>query len=371
MMESIGFLTVKDLLTQPVTVSPTESVSRAIGLLRGSNAYEVFLAERNEFKGLVTVRDILKVSNITSARISSLMSRVPQLSGDDTVSKAARIMTDHRIRAIPVLDKGRIIGQLTATSICEHMSQRGKMNLTAAGIMTPNPTSLREDELVSKARTVMIQKNIDHLPVVGHSRIAGMLTSDAIVFRLTPPERIARESIVAEERRRLDVKVSGLMATDPLLSTPDADVSQVIEQMRRRRTTYSLVALWDELQGIITYRDCVKLLAEPAKETLPISVVGLPEDPFEAEAARAKFERVVKRLTKSLPDLLEARSVIKTFEKAGHRSRYEVEVELITSRKRTFYSLSGRSLPEMYDELSGRMKRLTTKKPKPRKERIR
>ena len=370
MMKNIGSLAVKDLLTPPVTVSPTESVSKAIGLLRESNAYEVLVVQENEFKGLVTIRDILKVSNITSARISNLTTRIPQLSEDDTVSKAAKIMTDHRIRAIPVLDKGRLIGELTAISICERMSEQGRLNLTAAGIMTPNPLSLREDDSVSKARTMMIQENIDHLPVIDHRRIAGILTSDAIVFRLTPPERIARESIVAEEQRRLDVKVSGLMASDPVLSTPNLDVSEVIEAMRRRRTTYSLVALWDELQGIITYRDCVRLLAEPAEETLPISVVGLPEDPFEAEAARAKFERVVRRLAKSLPDLLEARSVIKTFEKAGRRSRYEVEVDLITSRKRTSYSLSGRSLPEIYDELSARMKRLTTKKRKPARGRI-
>lgn len=369
-MESIGSLTVKELLTQLVTVSSAEPVSRAIGLLRRSNAYEIFVVEKNELRGLVTVRDILKVSNITSARISTLMTKVPQLSGDDTVSNAARIMTDYRIRAIPVLDKGKLVGQLTAASICEHMSQRGKLNLAAAAIMTSNPTSLEENDPISKARTVMIQRNIDHLPVLRQKKIAGMVSSDSIVFRLTPPERIARESIVAEEQRRLDMQVSGLMSTDPVTSSPDTDVSQVIEQIRRRRTTYSLVALWDELQGIITYRDCIRLLAEPTRETLPISIIGLPEDPFEAEAAKAKFERVVKRLARSLPDLLEARSVIKTSEKAGRISRYEVEVDLIRARKTKSYSLSGRSLPEIYDELSDRMKRLTTKKTKPRKKRF-
>jgi CBS domain-containing protein len=368
MMERIGSLAVRQLLTQPVIVSSTESVSRAIGLLRRSNAYEIFVMEKNEVKGLVTIRDILKVSNIAE-RISTLMTRVPQLSGDDTVSKAARIMTDYRVRAIPVLDRGKLVGELTAASICRHIPERGKMNLTAAAIMTSNPTSLREDDPISKARTVMVQRNIDHLPVLHQKEIVGMLTSDAIVFRLSPPERIARESIVAEEQRRLDMKVTALMATDPATCSPDTDVSQVVEQMGTRPTTYSLVVLWDELQGIITYRDCVKLLAEPTTETLPISIVGLPEDPFEAEAAKVKFEHVVKRLAKSLPDLLEARSIIKMSKKAGHTSHYEVEVELITSRRTTSYSLSGRSLPEIFDELSNRMKRLTTKKPKPRKER--
>jgi hypothetical protein len=129
------------------------------------------------------------------------------------------------------------------------------------------------------------------------------------------------------------------------------------------------VALWGELQGIITFRDCVKLLAEPREESLPISIVGLPEDPFEAEAAKAKFETVVKRLARSLPDILEARSVIKASERTGHRRRYEVKVELITPGKTMSYGLSGWNLPEVFDELSERMKRVTTKKPKPRRER--
>jgi hypothetical protein len=86
--------------------------------------------------------------------------------------------------------------------------------------------------------------------------------------------------------------------------------------------------------------------------------------------AKAKFERIVRRLAKSLPDLLEARSVIRTSEKTGGRRRYEVEVSLVTPSKTTSFSSAGWSLPEIYDELSDRMKRLTTKKPGKRRPRI-
>lgn len=282
------------------------------------------MVEKKRVIGMVTIRDILRVKDITTSKVSTVMTHVPQLTKDETVSKAARIMTDHRIRAIPIVESGRLAGQVTAASICDQLSRRSTLNLTAAAIMTPDLISLREDDLVSKARTLMVQKSIDDLPVFRQREIAGIVTSDAIVFRMSPPERIARESIVAEEQRRLNLRVSGTMATEPVISGPDTDVSRVIEQMGKRRTTYSLVALWGELQvnyGIITYRDCVKLLAEPHEESLPISIVGLPEDPFEAEAAKAKFEMVVKRLARSLHDILEARSVIKASERAGHRRR--------------------------------------------------
>jgi len=361
MISRIGSLSVNELLTRPVVLSPTDQLHRAIGLLKRTKSYEIFVAEDDEVKGLLTIRDVLRAKNIASSRISSLLTQVPHLSRDDTVSTAARIMTDHRVRSAPVLEDGKLIGQITASSICSRMSEERKLNVNASTVMTSNPISLREDDSVAKARTVMIQRNIDHLPVLRQREIAEVVTSDGIVFRMTPPESITPESITSEKQAPLDIKVSGLMA-EPVISAPDADVCHVIEEMRRRETAYSLVALWGELQGIVTYRDCIKLLAEAPRPSLPISIVGLPEDPFEAETAKRKFETVVKRVSRSLPDLLEARSVIKTSERAGQRHRYEVEVELITPRKTTSFGASGWSLPEIFDELSDRMKRVTTKK---------
>jgi CBS domain-containing protein len=369
MASHVGFLTVNELLTQPVVLSPAEHVHRAIGLLEKMRTYELFVVEKGEVKGLLTIRGVLKTRSIAGSKVSSLITRVPHLSRNDTVSTAARIMTDYRVRAVPIVEDGKLAGQIAASSICERMAQERKLNVKASALMTPDPVFLREGDSVAKARTVMTQRNIDHIPVLRERKIAGVVTSDAIVFRMAPAESITPESITSEKQARLDVSVSGLIA-EPVISTLDADVCQVIEEMRRRGTAYSLVALWDELQGIITYRDCVKLLTETAEPSLPISIVGLPEDPFEAESAKRKFETVVKRLARSLPDLLEARSVIKTSVRAGQRHRYEVEVELITPRKTTSFSASGWSLPEVFDELSDRMKRVTTKKRGPRKERL-
>jgi len=370
-MSTLSSLKVDGILTKPLTVDLAEPVSKAIGILKRSEAYEVLAVEKNLVAGLVAIRDILRVKDIRTSKVSNVMTRVPLLSRNETIAKTARMMTEHRVRTLPVVENRRLIGQITARAICDRIAEQRRLDLTAASIMTPDPVSLKEDDLVSKARTVMITRSIDHLPVLGGREVMGIVTSDAIVFRMTPPERIAPESIVGEEQRRLDLRVSGMMTADPTVSAPDTDIRQVIEQMRNRGTAYSLVALWGELQGIITYRDCVKILAEPREESLPISIVGLPDDPFEAEAAKEKFERVVKRLARSLHDIIEARSVIKESERAGHRRRYEVKVELVTPRKTLFYELSGWNLAELFDELSERMKRITVKKPGSRKERRR
>jgi CBS domain-containing protein len=361
MSSRVGSLSINELLSQPVVLSPAEEVHRAIGVLKRTKSYEIFAVEQGQVKGLLTIRDVLRAKSVAGSRISSLLTRTPHVSRNDVIGTAAKIMTDYRVRSVPVLENGKLVGQVTASSICGRLSEEGRLNVNASTVMTSNPTSLGVDESAAKARTVMIQRNIDHLPVFRGREIAGVVTSDAIVFRMTPSESITPESIASEKQARLGVKVSGLM-TEPVIATPDADVCQMIEEMRRREATYSLVALWGELQGIVTYRDCIKLLAEAPKPSLPLSIVGLPDDPFEAEAAKRKFETVIKRVSRSLPDLLEARSVIKTSERPGQRHRYEVEVELITTRKTTSFGASGWSLPEVFDELADKMKRVTTKK---------
>ncbi|MCX8191209.1 MAG: hypothetical protein N3F06_00185, partial [Nitrososphaerales archaeon] len=140
----------------------------------------------------------------------------------------------------------------------------------------------------------------------------------------------------------------------------------IIEKMATGRTC-TIITLLDEIQGVITQRDIIKLLMRGKEATtkIPIYMVGLPEDPFEAEAAREKFNRVVALLRRSLPSIEEASSVIKSKDVGGRR-RYEVSVSLKTPYKTFNYTQTGWELPQIFDELTDRMKRILSMKPKKR-----
>lgn len=111
MASHIGFLTVNELLTHPVILSPAEHVHRAIGLLEKMRTYELFVVEKGEVKGLLTIRGVLKTRSIAGSKVSSLITRVPHLSRNDTVSTAARIMTEYRVRAVPIMEDGKLTGR--------------------------------------------------------------------------------------------------------------------------------------------------------------------------------------------------------------------------------------------------------------------
>jgi hypothetical protein len=116
------------------------------------------------------------------------------------------------------------------------------------------------------------------------------------------------------------------------------------------------------------------LLAELEPEAdVPVFIVGLPDDPFEAEATKAKFRRIVNQLRRVFPDILECRSVIKSkFSRPGKdRGRYEVTVQIRTSKDSYTYSEEGWELPAIYDVITDRLKRLMTHKQSPRRRRER
>jgi CBS domain-containing protein len=353
---------VGSLRTAPVTVLSTTPVSKLIGTLKETGSYEAFVTEASKI-GMVTMRDLLKVRNVSTRKISTLITHVPKLSSTTKVGEAARIMSDYRIRALPIVDENEFTGIIQAKSILEAMRDSEPKSYTADKVMTSHPVTVNASVSIMKARNLMIRRDIDHLPVMGTKGLEGMLSSNRIVFNMVPPESLRRDTRIPESQSRFDMPVKALMDPDPICCNADEKVRQVLDQMSQRKADYCLVKLWDELHGIITYRDMISLLVEKTESSVPVYMVGLPKDPFEAEAAKAKFIRIVNALSRSFPSIEEARSKIKSEGREGkERRRYEVSVVIKTAKRVYSYSEAGWDLPAIYDTISSRLKRLLTKK---------
>jgi CBS domain-containing protein len=361
------------LVSSLVESSADSNLTKIVGLLRERGVYEVFVPEATRC-GMICARDILKTNNIETTKISAVMSYIPTLERDALVSEAARLMADYRVRAVPISEGRKIIGQVNCGSILLELKGKLGADIRLASLATKDPITLDDTAPVGKARELMVRKRIDHLPVTTRGRIAGVITSFQIVTSMAPPERVGSKSMKPETRHNLEYLVSDAMERDPLTCSPETSAEQALGMMLKSARTCILVTQWEELQGIATQRDFMTLLteAEPEPE-VPVFMVGLPEDPFEAEATKAKFKRTISQLHRSFPDMLEARSVIKSkFTKPGReRGRYEVTIHIKTPRNAYSYSEGGYELPVIYDLITDRLKRLITQKQKSRRMRER
>jgi len=363
-LESIDSL-ISDLVNLP---AGGDSLWKIVGLFKERGGYEVFFPERTRC-GMISVRNLLRTTNLESAKPSTLMTYVPVISKEAHVADAARLMTDYRIRSIPVSDGHKIVGKIDCSTLLRGLKGKIGSELKISSLSTANPTTIEADASGAKARDLMVRKRIDHLPVIENKREVGILTSSHLVSGLIPAERVGSNSMRPQVKGSLDFPVKAVMDQTPLTFPPETSVEQALDALLKASKTCILVLQWEELQGIATQRDFMALLAQKEPEPeVPAFIVGLPEDPFESEATKAKFKRVVNQLHRVYPDIIEARSVIKSKFKTGkERGRYEVNVQIRTPRDSYTYSEEGWELAAIYDVITDRLKRLITQKQKPHK----
>ena len=98
------------------SISPDATVFDAIDLMADKNIGALLVIEADKLVGILTERDYTrkvalkgKVSKQTAVR-EILSGNVIQVTPDHTIEECMRLMTDHRVRHLPVLDGDRILG---------------------------------------------------------------------------------------------------------------------------------------------------------------------------------------------------------------------------------------------------------------------
>lgn len=352
--------------SRPLIASPTSSLPEIIGILEKNDANEVFI-EHGDKVGVVTIRDVLRASEISGMRASSLMTIVPKLSPSDAVEKAAAFMSDYRLRALPTGEK-KIDGAVTVQSICKALLPIEEFRrIKIDKLMKKDPITIGKSESASKARSIMVEHSVDHLPVTDSGKVCGILLSNQVVLSMFPKGKLEQGMFSGEATKYSSIKASELMDANILVCEPDERASDVLERMIEQDKTYALMKQWDELQGIATYRDFVALLVKPEKPDFPAYIVGLPDDPFEANLAQAKFFKEAKALRRSFPEIEEIRATIRTRSVPSGKQRYEIGVSIEARGKIHTFSAEGWDLPVAFEGLQDKMKRILTQRPDKRK----
>ena len=102
---------------------------------------------------------------------------------DATVFEALEMLSDGKIGAVLVMEKGRLVGILSERDYTRKVALEGKSskNLTVREIMTSNVLCVRPDSTNEECLALMSSKNIRHLPVVNGSEVIGMLSMRDLV----------------------------------------------------------------------------------------------------------------------------------------------------------------------------------------------
>jgi CBS domain-containing protein len=119
-----GILLVSEIMSENVrTVRPNSTVTEIVRKMNKFEIGSVVVVEGEKPVGIITERDILRrVLEVTLAseamKAKEIMSAPLITVGDQsTVDEAVRIMVDKRIKKMPVVHEGKLVGIVTSTDV--------------------------------------------------------------------------------------------------------------------------------------------------------------------------------------------------------------------------------------------------------------
>jgi CBS domain-containing protein len=119
-----GALLVRDVMSENVrTVRSNSTITEAVRKMNKFEIGSVVVVEGDRPIGIITERDILRrVLEVTmgaeAMKAKEIMSSpLTTVNDEATVEEAARVMTDRRIKKLPVVREGKLVGIVTSTDI--------------------------------------------------------------------------------------------------------------------------------------------------------------------------------------------------------------------------------------------------------------
>ena len=123
-----------------------------------------------EFKG-IKAKDIM---------ITELMT----ISPTEKVAAADLIMVRNSIGALPVIDNERLVGIITQDDIMLSRFSISVGGLQVGDLMTRNPNTITPDTPLDKIIEVMVNKQVERLPVVTGEKLVGLVTYVQILKKI-------------------------------------------------------------------------------------------------------------------------------------------------------------------------------------------
>jgi CBS domain-containing protein len=122
------------------------------------------------------------------AKCREVMTRDPaSCSASETVTKVARLMKQHDVGSVPVVESDRLVGIVTDRDIVLKVVAGGRNPEEAAvkDAMTPNPVSCKEDDDLDYALRLMKERQVRRMPIVdGGGRLTGIIAQADVATRV-------------------------------------------------------------------------------------------------------------------------------------------------------------------------------------------
>ncbi|MCW5805231.1 MAG: CBS domain-containing protein [Deltaproteobacteria bacterium] len=252
-------------------IASTDGLGNAYTAMNRSRIRHLPVVDDGKLVGILSERDVLAArarcenSDWWTTPIARAMHAPAQTAGpEDSLSEVAGRMAGAKIGALPIVERGKLVGLVTATDILdaevrESMRPAPRTLATAADAMTPYPFVVEPEQLLVDAAAVMFERHVRHLPVVDAARaVVGMLSERDVRTAVGDPV------VYLETRGRSEAqpRVKDVMTRPALTVRFDEPLLGVARRFGDHHI--GAVPVCDAsggLIGIVSYVDALRVLA--------------------------------------------------------------------------------------------------------------
>jgi len=346
----------REIAHSPISVfSPEDNASQELGVLKETDRYEAAVSSRGSV-GLITVRDLLGVDQPAQRRVDKIWRATGSVSPSTSVIEVTELLVRNNVRALPVVEGGEVTGIISQDDLIGVMCDVDELWGYGVKELLRSPVwSMDIDERNASARRLMLERGISHVPVVEYGRLVGEVTAEIIVHTfITPASKTTTGDRVGERTSRFPGQVIGIMDAHPLSMRPNSTALDAVRGLRNRgkRACY-ITDEGSRMLGILTPRELLApILRFRVQEELPVYIMGLSdEDFFERAVAEDKVRRVVRKGRRFRPDINEVSIRIKVSQTQGLRKRYELTARALSPSGQVNAKADGWDLLAVFDEL--------------------
>jgi CBS domain-containing protein len=239
-----------------------------------------------------------------------MSSPVVTVSPETCLTEARQLVSDRRIRALPVVKDDRLVGIITHRGLLRRdLSFLGSPQRTIevdisrekiGSFMTANPITITPQTLIPKAARIMLENKITALPVLENGQVTGILTNSDVL----------RFIIIESATLKKQIKVDQYMTAEVVTIDPDTSLLEAHRLMGIKRIRSLPVMDGEKLVGLVTRTDLMssdpsrltatnqqdfslRILTQPVEKIMTSDVITINPDLTLVEAARLMLDNKV------------------------------------------------------------------------------
>ena len=339
-------------------INGNEPLSQALdSILKTGTA--VMVTQNGKYYGLIDDRDIRpNINDSSKTKAISAAVRAPHLTEEMPLEDYMRAFMAGHFKALPLVEKGKVIGAVGRADVMEEMARLGNVPKTSVSALMASPIyTIDEKETVGVARGLMRKLGVHHLAVTSRGRVVGSISPFDLSMLVLKPRGRQRFMLTSEVDNPDERLVKNYMRETLVTVRASEPLESAVRKMAKKNVSKLVVLEGGRAIGVITALDVMKFMLSLIIEGPSVFISGLPEDDmFYYGDIEGSMKETVKKFTRTF----EIGDVNIHFKKG--KSTYQMSTRLDVEHGNLVVQSEGYELKTVVNKNMSEIKRLLTKR---------